>query len=267
MDITQYQFNLKENNIMATKRFTDAEKWKDPFFENLSNDMKIVWIYLLDDCDNAGIWKISMKRLNFHCNTNLTENNLLEIFSERIFKIKNDTYIIPKFIVFQNGPEWMNKNSAPVNSVKKKLTELGIFVDGELSVELDKSLDTLIKQLPNSINTVSIELDNSIDTTKGKDKDKDKSIDKDLSKGMGKDKDISKTKDEYNITDSNKNIAQKIIDTLSSYNLSEKEYINAFEDLKDLGGFDGISRILQWTPEVTEKYINHINNIMNSVLV
>jgi hypothetical protein len=63
----------------------------------------------------------------------------------------------------------------------------------------------------------------------------------------------------------NKNIAQRIIDTLSSYNLSESEYINAFEDLKDLGGFDGISRILQWTPEVTEKYINHINNIMNSI--
>ena len=63
----------------------------------------------------------------------------------------------------------------------------------------------------------------------------------------------------------NKNIAQKIIDTLSSNNLSESEYINAFEDLKDMGGFHGISRILQWTPEVTEKYINHINNIMNSI--
>ena len=63
----------------------------------------------------------------------------------------------------------------------------------------------------------------------------------------------------------NKNIAQKIIDTLSSNNLSESDYINAFEDLKDMGGFHGISRILQWTPEVTEKYINHINNIMNSI--
>jgi hypothetical protein len=62
-----------------------------------------------------------------------------------------------------------------------------------------------------------------------------------------------------------KNIAQRIIDTLSSHNLSESEYINAFEDLKDMGGFHGISRILQWTPEVTEKYINHINNIMNSI--
>lgn len=256
---------------MATKRFTDAEKWKDPFFENLSNDMKIVWIYLLDDCDNAGIWKVSLKRLNFHCNTDLTENELLEIFSERLFKIKNDTYIIPKFIGFQNGPDWMNKNSAPINSVKKKLTELGVFIDGELSLELDKSLDTLSIHLPNSIDTLSLELNNTMDTTKAKakdiSKDKDKSIGKDLSKGIGKDKDISKTKDEYNITDSNKNIAQRIIDTLSSYNLTEKEYIDAFEDMEDMGGFDGISKILQWSPEVKEKHIKHIDNIISTILV
>jgi len=254
---------------MATKRFTDAEKWKDPFFENLSNDMKIVWIYLLDDCDNAGIWKISMKRLNFHCNTNLTEDELLEIFSERIFKIKNDTYIIPKFIVFQNGPEWMNKNSAPVNSVKKKLTELGIFVDGELSIELDNGLDTLIKQLPNSINTVSIELDNSIDTTKAKakakdksiNKDKDKSIDKDLSKAMGKDKDISKTKDKHIITDTTKNIAEKVLDKLIDWNTDVKDYEGALEDFLDLGGIDGIGNIMGWEEPVKQKWSNQIKQV------
>ena len=248
---------------MATKRFTDAEKWKDPFFENLSNDMKIVWIYLLDDCDNAGIWKISMKRLNFHCNTNLTEDELLEIFSERIFKIKNDTYIIPKFIVFQNGPEWMNKNSAPVNSVKKKLTELGIFVDGELSIELDNGLDTLIKQLPNSINTVSIELNNSIDTTKGKDKDKDKSINKDKDKSIDKDlsKDMGKDKDKPIITDTTKNIAEKILDKLIDWKTDAKEYEVALEDFLDLGGIDGMKDIMGWSESVKQKWSNQIKQV------
>ena len=54
---------------MAVKRFTDAEKWKDPFFEELTNDYKLIWLYLLDYVDNAGLWHKSIKRLNFYCNT------------------------------------------------------------------------------------------------------------------------------------------------------------------------------------------------------
>jgi hypothetical protein len=31
------------------KRFTDSEKWKDPFFEELTKDLKLAWLYLLYD--------------------------------------------------------------------------------------------------------------------------------------------------------------------------------------------------------------------------
>jgi len=101
--------------------------------------------------------------------------------------------------------------------------------------------------------------------SKGEDMIRNESeVDKTKLKDSELDVEDSSIKDESTLRGKH-NIAQKIIDTLSSYNLTEKEYIDAFEDLKDMGGFDGISRILQWTPEVTEKYINHINNIMNSI--
>ena len=49
------------------KRMSETEKWKDPWFEGLSKDFKLIWLYLLDDCDNAGIWQMSIRRLNFNC--------------------------------------------------------------------------------------------------------------------------------------------------------------------------------------------------------
>jgi hypothetical protein len=37
------------------KRLTDSNKWNDSWFTNLPMDIKLVWIYLLDACDHAGV--------------------------------------------------------------------------------------------------------------------------------------------------------------------------------------------------------------------
>jgi hypothetical protein len=47
-----------------SKRFTDTEKWKDDWFLSLSNDYRIVWQWLLDNCNHAGICKPSINLLN-----------------------------------------------------------------------------------------------------------------------------------------------------------------------------------------------------------
>ena len=165
---------------MATKRMTDAEKWKDPFFENLPNDYKLIWLYLLDDCDNAGLWSNSIRRLNFHCNTNITEEELFTLFKDRLIPLNNDISIIPKFLIFQYGDDWVNSKSPAHISVRNKLEFRGID---------PKSISSLY-----SNDTVSIQLGNTIDRHKDKDKVKvkdnvqDKS--KDLSKEQAKDKSI-----------------------------------------------------------------------------
>jgi hypothetical protein len=50
------------------KRFSDSEKWEDPFFTNLTNEYKLAWIYLLDKCDHAGFYKVNLKIMNFCLN-------------------------------------------------------------------------------------------------------------------------------------------------------------------------------------------------------
>lgn len=163
---------------MATKRFTDAEKWKDPFFENLTNDYKLIWLYLLDDCDNAGIWSKSIKRLNFTCDTNITEEQLFEVFGKRIIPLNSEICIIPKFLTFQYGDDWINSNSKAVVSARKKLEMRGIDV----------------KSIPNlySNNTQPIEYQYSMDSVKDKDKEKDKDTVKDNVQDKSKDMDLSK---------------------------------------------------------------------------
>ena len=43
------------------KRFTDTEKWKKGFVRNLPPAYKLLWLYMLDDCDNAGVWQVEVE--------------------------------------------------------------------------------------------------------------------------------------------------------------------------------------------------------------
>jgi hypothetical protein len=146
------------------KRLTDSEKWKDPFFEELSKDLKLAWLYLLDDCDHAGIWKKSIKRLNFSLDTNLTEKELLEAFKERIVALNNDKWFIHKFVTFQYGNDFINSKQKAVVSAIKILNE-----------------NNLIKELGNGTLTLSIPLTNPMVTLM------DTDTDTDMNKVMGTD--------------------------------------------------------------------------------
>lgn len=50
---------------MARKRFTDADKWHDPWFHKLSFTAKALFSYLCDRCDAAGVWEIDWERAQF----------------------------------------------------------------------------------------------------------------------------------------------------------------------------------------------------------
>jgi len=47
------------------KRFTETKKWEDPWFQDLDPTMKCVWGYILDHCDNAGVWVVNTKLMGF----------------------------------------------------------------------------------------------------------------------------------------------------------------------------------------------------------
>ena len=98
------------------KRFTDNGKWKKRFFKTLSPKYKLLWIYILDDCDHAGIWEVDMEVAQLRIGEPLDEEKALQLFNGNLMVIKGgDKWFIPDFISFQYGE--LNPNSRVHQSV------------------------------------------------------------------------------------------------------------------------------------------------------
>ena len=143
------------------KRLTDTEKWNDDWYISLSNDYRVVWQWLLDNCNHAGICKRSIRLLNLMCNTSILEEELISIMEGRIV-VKENNWFIPKFLKFQYSS--LNSNRPVIISVVK---------------ELEKN--NLLELIPKSFGN-----DYLIIKDKRKDKDKDKDIVKPKNEKNGK---------------------------------------------------------------------------------
>lgn len=103
------------------RRFTDTEKWKDEWYGSLSNDNRIIWQYLLDNCTQAGIFKKDWRLLRFQCNTQISEEDFLKVFGDRVID-RGNYFFIPKFLKFQNK-KGLNSNKPAVVSIREELIE------------------------------------------------------------------------------------------------------------------------------------------------
>lgn len=86
------------------KRFTDTEKWKKPFLRNMKASYKLLWLYLLDECDHAGIWQVDFDVAQIKIGERLDEQKALQYFANKIAVIANgEKWLIPDFLDFQYG--------------------------------------------------------------------------------------------------------------------------------------------------------------------
>lgn len=104
------------------KRLTDTDKWNDDWYISLDNDYRIIWQWLLDNCNHAGICKRSMKLLNMMCNTDILEEKMIEIMDSRVISVDNN-WFIPKFLKFQYTT--LQSNKPVIISVVKELEKYG----------------------------------------------------------------------------------------------------------------------------------------------
>jgi hypothetical protein len=85
------------------KRFTDTTKWKRPWFRALSPHAKVLWQYLCDECDHAGIFLADFELTTFQVGFKVDEEKLRSLLGDKIVKIDKDRYFIPSFFEFQYG--------------------------------------------------------------------------------------------------------------------------------------------------------------------
>ena len=81
-------------------RFTDSEKYKDPWFGNLQPKYKALYLYMLDTCDLAGFWKANFNLFKFFWGFEMSHGDMGN-FDGRVIKIDDETYFITEFIKFQ----------------------------------------------------------------------------------------------------------------------------------------------------------------------
>jgi hypothetical protein len=85
------------------KRFTDTSKWKKEFIKGLSAKHKLLWFYILDDCDHAGIWEVDFEVAALRIGEELEYNEAFKALGEQITPIGKNRWWIKDFVLFQYG--------------------------------------------------------------------------------------------------------------------------------------------------------------------
>jgi hypothetical protein len=99
------------------KRFTDTEKWKKPFIRGLQGAYKLLWLYICDDCDHAGIWQVDFEVAKIRIGEDICLPDALECFGDKIIVFDNgNKWFIPSFIEFQY-PSGLNPDNRAHNSI------------------------------------------------------------------------------------------------------------------------------------------------------
>lgn len=138
-----------------SKRLTDSEKWQDPWFAELPQEDKLLWLYLLDACDHAGVWKVNVRFLNFSLGSTYTLETITKALGSRVYRISSEYLLIEKYLQFQH-PKGLSDTNKPQKA----------------------AMDILLKH--NVLDRVIEGYSKGYHTPQDKDKDKDKDTDKEL---------------------------------------------------------------------------------------
>jgi len=101
-------------------RFTKTEKWTDPWFRELSALEKLVWFYICDNCDNAGIIEIDYGLAAFQigCTQEQIEGALKGLARGLLGASRINVYRIRTFLKHQKNENLNPSNKAHVQILR-----------------------------------------------------------------------------------------------------------------------------------------------------
>ena len=122
------------------KRFMDNTIFDKSWYRKLPVRLKIVWFYLINKCNHAGIWECDVDLLSFQIGDEYTLEEILEAFGDNLKEIGDNKIYITKFIEFQYGLP-LNPKVKVHHSVLKLLDKSGIELANPLLSVKDKDKD------------------------------------------------------------------------------------------------------------------------------
>ena len=168
------------------KRFCDTETLTDPWVRHLSLEGKLVYWWLKDKCDAAGVWEPDRALVNFVFQRDIewtaVQSELTEPFNSdlpRVEILKNGKWFLTHFIAFQYGK--LSKECFPHRKIMELVVKHGLEKHRALVGLVTSALPTRVgsrvvkpKQLTTTLPPPLLGSDPTTQQDKDKDKDKDK---------------------------------------------------------------------------------------------
>lgn len=131
------------------KRFTETLKWDDPWFRALTPDAKLLWFWLVDKCDNAGIITPDFALCEFQAGIKHASDCMHQL-ETRIAEIDVGKFMICRFIEFQHGR--LSRDCKAHNPAFQSLEKHGMLEESGEIKEIPKGylkgIHTLSKGYP-----------------------------------------------------------------------------------------------------------------------
>ena len=151
-----------------SKRFSDTEKWKDQFFQNMGGKLQLFFLYVLDNCDCAGVWKVNFRLFKYNTGFDVTRHEVETLMQGRIVFITDEIAFLPKFIKFQYGKTLHPGKSKIHLGVIKALEFSNIDINSleGVSIDFEKGSERVSKGLANPT-SVGVGVDSGVGVEEG----------------------------------------------------------------------------------------------------
>lgn len=86
------------------KRFIDTDLFRKPLMRSLEAPYKALWIYLLCECDHAGVWDVELDVAQMRMGMKIDPEKAIEKMQGAVIPIDGGRkWFLPEFIAFQYG--------------------------------------------------------------------------------------------------------------------------------------------------------------------
>lgn len=128
--------NHKESGA-GMKRFIDSEMWKKPWFRSLPPRLKTFYLYVICQCDHAGVWDSDFGLASFFIGEEVTEADMMPAFDGHFEKLPCGKWWLPTFCEWQYVT--LSRNTKAHNPA---------FASIEKHNLLDRLSDRVLNRLP-----------------------------------------------------------------------------------------------------------------------
>lgn len=119
---------------MRKNRFTDCNKWRQAWYRQLPPNGKLVFLYLTDNCDDAGVWEKDLGLAAFMLGLDKIELEEGIASLGRRVQDMGDYLLLPKFIAYQY-PNGLREDYNPHKPALRSLARHSLTVEDSYTIQ------------------------------------------------------------------------------------------------------------------------------------